>query len=170
MKDFVSRAVAYLQRAGEATQGDTAPVTRAVNPQLVVAYVVDDGDALQFVQQRDLDEAGISADQLHELALANLARLSPHGVKVQQNGPVYGLSVDGNFDASHILMTRLWQENLAHLVERGFAIAIPARGVLVFCDMDSTDGLAMLKDLINRVGNATNYKLSDAIFQIRKRV
>ena len=78
--------------------------------------------------------------------------------------------VDGNFDASHILMTRLWQGNLAHLVERGFAIAIPVRGVLVFCDMDSTDGLAMLKDLINRVGNATNYKLSDAIFQIRKRV
>jgi hypothetical protein len=74
------------------------------------------------------------------------------------------LSVDGNFEASLILVDGLWDKALAQLAPNGFVAAIPARDILAFCDANSAAGIAELHQLIGRIQNG-NHMLSRELFQ-----
>jgi len=172
--DFLTRAVAYLKGTVE---GDSAaarlpepdsPVLRSLGSGLVVAYVVDEPEGLVYVQHRHLAEAGMDAAQLHRSALANLDKLCSQHLRVEQHGPVFGVFVDGNFEASMFLLQALWQRDLAGLVDEGYMVAVPARDIMAFCDMASEEGVATLKAMVERVHENGDHLISKNTFRIRK--
>jgi len=176
MNDFLSRAVAYLKPTAPASSsaagelpGLDSPVLLPVTDGVTLAYVVDEPQGLVFVQQRHLRDAGISEQTLHDTAMTNLGKLCAEQLRVQKHGPVYGVFLDGNFEASLFVLESLWQRDLAHLVDKGFAICIPARDILAFCDMDSQEGIATLRQMVERVSDDGDHLLTKTIFRIRKK-
>jgi uncharacterized protein YtpQ (UPF0354 family) len=177
MNDFISRAVAYLKAIDK--NASTAqsigmddlnsPVLLPVAEGLALAYVVDEPQGLVYVQKRHLRAAGVSEQQLHLAAMTNLGKLCADGLEVKKHGPIYGVFLDGNFEASLFVLESLWQRDLAHLVDKGYAICVPARDILAFCDMDSQEGMATLREMIGRVFDGGDHLLTRTIFRIRKK-
>jgi uncharacterized protein YtpQ (UPF0354 family) len=177
MNDFITRAVAYLKAvdASDAASHSIGmdemnrPVLLPAAEGLALAYVVDEPQGLVYVQKRHLRAAGISEQQLHLTAMTNLGKLCADGLEVKKHGPIYGVFLDGNFEASLFVLESLWQRDLAHLVDKGYAICVPARDVLAFCDMDSQEGVATLCEMIGRVFDGGDHLLTRTIFRIRKK-
>src|SRR5262249_59063451 len=96
---------------------------------LLVCYITDTGDALRYLQNRDLDEAALDAEALHEVALGNLARLTSGRVRLLPQGDFFGLLLDGNFEASLLLLDDLWDGALAGYPGSGLVPAVPAPAV-----------------------------------------
>jgi hypothetical protein len=63
---------------------------------------------------------------------------------------VHGLLLDGEFEASLLLLDDLWDDTLASHTPHGAVVAIPTRDVLTFCDAASADGIRTLRDLVQR--------------------
>ncbi|MHB1528023.1 MAG: DUF1444 family protein [Acidiferrobacteraceae bacterium] len=133
---------------------------------LVVAYVVDKGQSFAYVQNSHLTEAVLDPVQLHEYGLGNLRQLAKDKLKVQKYGPVYAAFLDGNFEASLILLDGLWSHGLADLVRGDFVVAIPARDILAFCDISSSEGLAELRKVVARVADS-DHSLSPSLYRRR---
>ena len=72
-------------------------------------------------------------------------------MRVTRYGDIYAVMLDGTFEASLILVDGLWDVSFAALAPHGIVAAIPARDILAFCDATSTEGLAELRQLIERV-------------------
>lgn len=170
---FCRKAVAYVKPALPSEGDDDAiqlpvpeqPVVRDLGNGLLVCYVVDEDDNLVFVQREHLEDSGLSADALHELALENLATLADGRVSLEPYGAVHALFFDGNLEASLILLDDLWEQTLRPHVSSGFAVALPARDILAFCDPESSDGLAELANIIARVHQGGDHLISSAIFR-----
>lgn len=180
MNNFLNRCIAYLKPASvkssgaESAVGTTIsipdqPVISDLGNGLAVAYVVNESQGLVYIQHRHLQEAGITQAQLHDIGMTNLGKLCSEQIRVQKHGPIYGIFLDGNFEASLLLLDHLWQRDLAHLVEQGFAIAAPARDILAFCDADSTEGIATLKQMIVRAEAGGDHLISSNLFRIAKK-
>src|SRR5215204_2171614 len=138
MSELCRKAVAYLkvlqppeENAVSLSEPDS-PVLLDLKNGLLVAYLVDDGQAFSYVQHYHLAEAGITIAQLHEYGLSNLRQIAKEKLRVQEYGPIYTVFLDGNFEASLILVDELWDKGLADLVQGEFIAALPARDVLAF--------------------------------------
>jgi len=138
MADFCSRAMPYIKAAvtddsGPATNlgQDDSPVIRDLGNGLLVLYVVDTGHSLAFVQNRHLSDEGIKEDELHAVALNNFLSFLAEKTRLQPDGSIFALFLDGNFEASLLLVDQLWDESLATYAPSGFVVAVPARDVLV---------------------------------------
>jgi uncharacterized protein YtpQ (UPF0354 family) len=157
---FCARALACLKRALPADETDEAdivlsrehsPVLTNLNNGLLVAYLVDEADHFQYIQQRHLDGAGLTRAELHQRCIANLrALLKQKEIKVQPYGNVFAILCGGHFEASAVLVDGLWDNALAHLAPNGFVVAIPCRDILAFCDARNASGLQELRGIIER--------------------
>ena len=70
----------------------------------------------------------------------------------------------GNFEASLVLLDDLWADSFRRFVSGVYAVAIPARDVLAFCDADSAAGKDELRDLIGRVYPNGDHPLANKLF------
>ena len=143
---------------------DDSPVLRTFATGLVTAYLVDEGDTFSYVQGRDLREAGIREEELHRLGLANLAKLAEGKVTIRESGPVWALFLDGNFEASLTLLDDLWTHGLREYATDP-VVAIPARDVLAFCDVESASGLAELRAVVKRAWPLGDHLLSESLYR-----
>src|SRR5215471_18469272 len=159
-QNLCPRAIAKLVTRGP-TEGpaitvskDEAPVlTRLGTNDLLVGYVVDQGNYFQYVQRRHLVAEGVTEADLHRLALANLANLlRDRSVVIYACGDAFMVIFDGNFEASLILVDVLWDEQLADFAPNGFIVTIPNRDILAFCDSKSVAGLQEIQRIIRRGG------------------
>ncbi|GAB2862386.1 hypothetical protein GCM10027277_33700 [Pseudoduganella ginsengisoli] len=162
MDTFLARSIACLLPSA-LEEGDTRLV-RGIGNGFMVAYAVDN----DWVRQHHLSTSGVTLADVHKQAMDNLLTLCARHIKVQQYGAIFGVFIDGKFEASMFLLQRLWQQDFANLVNKGYAIAAPARDVLAFCDMDSAEGIAELKRMVERVWNGGDHLLSRELFRIRK--
>ena len=53
---------------------DESPVLKTLGGDLLVSYVLDEGNKFSYVQAKHLRAAGITADELHQTAVENLRR------------------------------------------------------------------------------------------------
>jgi hypothetical protein len=168
----IQKALAYLKPvapdsdpAPVVTLGaDDAPVLRAFAPGLLTTYLIDEGDSFSYVQGRDLREAGLGEEELHRLAVANLSELAEGKVTVRQNGPVWAVFLDGNFEASLTLLDDLWTRGLREYADDP-VVAIPARDILAFCDVESGAGLSELRAVVKRTWQAGDHLLSESLYR-----
>lgn len=179
MDEFLRRAVAYVKRTGnvqpnENGMGDIAPtsadapVLRELADGICIAYVVDEPEGLVYIQNRHLQDTGVSLDELHMIGLQNLKAKCDKELRLEKHGPIYGLFLDGNFEASVILLEHIWQGELFPLVEESFTIAIPARDILAFCDSSSAEGIKTLTEMVLTVFDGGDHLLSRNLFSKAK--
>jgi hypothetical protein len=169
-----SRAKAYLKVKEFGTSGNEitlpyrdSPIITDLNDNLCVAYVVDEGGHFQYLANRDREASGLSNSEIHSASIENLAKLARARIRVAPHGNVHAVLLEGNFEASMILIDGLWDKALAHLAPNGFVAAIPARDILAFCDTNSTAGIAELLQLIQRIEHG-DHLLSRELLQRTK--
>ncbi|MBV9741485.1 MAG: DUF1444 family protein [Hyphomicrobiales bacterium] len=154
-RNFCEQAVAYV-KPGIKEDGPVIeleegaqPVITNLNNGLLVAYLVDQGSHFQYVAGRHLSSAGLMQVELHQRAVLNLdAMLESNGFKLYEYGDCFQVILDGNFEASLILVDRLWETLLAKLAPNGFLAAIPSRDIMVFSDVQSVAGRASLRQAV----------------------
>jgi len=140
------------------------PLQRALGDGLAVTYVVDDGGGLSYIHERDLEAAGVEADDLHGKALANLAQLAEGRLTVRRTGAIWALFLDGTFEASIILLDRFWERDVREHHAGEIVVALPARDVMCFCDRASSAGIAELRAVVRRVWSTSKHLISDGLF------
>jgi uncharacterized protein YtpQ (UPF0354 family) len=146
---------------------DDEPVLRNLHNGLLVAYLVDRGDDFQYVSHRNLKTEGISEEALHKNAVANLAKLAQRKLRVTDQDGYYAVFLDGNFEASLVLVDQLWDRGMARLVSSEFLACVPARDILAFCDSGSPSGVEKLRNVINRVWPDGHHLLTRSLYRRR---
>jgi uncharacterized protein YtpQ (UPF0354 family) len=157
--DLCSRAIAYLVSRGPkelpavVLPTADAPVLTDLGNGLRVGYVVDQGEYFRYILGRDLWAAGMTREELHRSAVANLATmLNDRNALVHAWDDAFAVLFDGNFEASLILVDGLWDKALARFAPNGFLAALPNKNVLAFCDMQTPKGPQQLRRIIEDAG------------------
>jgi uncharacterized protein YtpQ (UPF0354 family) len=171
---FTDNAIAYLKKvyrdSGTSTEvvipAEAAPVFKDYSQDFWICYVVDRGNAFEYVQESHLKQDGIDRDKLHRIGLGNLLKWAiSHKLRVQPYGSIFAVLMGGNFEASLILIDKLWEDPFKKFVSGEYAAAMPARDILSFCDSSSPAGVDGLKQLIARTAAAkTDHPISDKIY------
>lgn len=177
MRKPPTEAIAYLKASVTPDELEGAvdlawpdsPVLRALNSEgLITAYLTDEGRHFRYVQNRDLTAVGMSPEELHAQAIANLGELARGKMELQQHKSIFALFLDGNFEASLMLVDDLWDKELRDFIEGDFIAAIPSRDVLAFSSADSPDGASELEGVIARVWREADHLLSRSLFRRRR--
>ncbi len=172
MDEFCSKAILYIKPALGGDLASTvslnheeSPVIHDLQNGLLVLYVVDEGESLQFVQNRHLRAAGIDAEALHAVAMRNLLALIEERTRMQPHGNLFAVFLDGTFEASLLLVDYLWEEAFVEYAPNGFVAAVPARDMLAFADAASPGGIAELRDVISRVFPGGDHTISADLYR-----
>ena len=141
---------------------------RELGDELLIAYLVDTGNAFEYIQYRDLETDSVTESQLHQNAIQNLAAVAASGnLRVAPHGNIFAVLLDGNFEGSMILLDELWDDSFRQFVQGNYLIALPTRDVLAFCDASSDDGRNELLELINRLKDSEDHPLTQQLY-VRK--
>lgn len=99
-------------------------------------------------------QAGLNLNALHRQALSNLMQLvkGKPGLRLVEHPPYFGLLLDGDHEACLVLLDGLWDHLFADKTPNGAVVAIPSRDVLAFCDANSAEGIAALREANRRIG------------------
>ena len=144
---------------------DDSPVMKEIGYDLVVAYLVDQGKSFEYIQNRHLKADSLTASKLHEIGLQNLMAIAASGnLRVVPYGSIYAVLLDGNFEASMILLDTLWAESFRQFVRGDYLIALPTRDVLAFCDASSDIGRTELLEMMNRLDGSASHTLTRRLY------
>lgn len=130
------------------------PVTRATKGAFGVQYMVEDGKRFNAVLASDLEEAGLSVDELHRLALTNLRRLVKDGLKLKRVNSkdasyrAMRIKLDGSYESSVLLLDDVWDKTLKKHAPNGVVAVMPSRDACTFIDLSALTkgGLADLRE------------------------
>ena len=125
-----------------AGEGELLPV-QLFSHEMAVFYAYDDGSNFTYVTNAMREDSGLSVDELHDLALANLAQRF-RDMEMHQGGGMLVLTGDSNFEASMILVDTIWDQ-LAHHFPNGAVAALPARDMLGLADAQDDSAVAGLR-------------------------
>jgi hypothetical protein len=97
--------------------------------------------------------------------VGNLARMARDRATLRPHGNIFALFLDGNFEASLLLLDDLWDEASAHYAPNGFVVAVPARDMLAFCDLGSEQGIRELREVLGRVFPYGDHLISRLLYR-----
>jgi uncharacterized protein YtpQ (UPF0354 family) len=166
------KAIPYIKpslKGAEATvqlKREDEPVLRNLGNGLLVAYLVDIGEVFEYIQVRDLIRAGLTEEELHERSMANLVALMNARLDIKPYGNVSAVFLDGNIESSLLLVDELWDSRLASMRKYGFIAVAPARDVLAFTDVSSSQGIAELREIASRAEGG-DHLISPVLFRRR---
>jgi uncharacterized protein YtpQ (UPF0354 family) len=140
------------------------PVVTDLGHGLCAVYLIDEGNHFSYVQNHHLADIKAEPTGLHEIALINLSKLAQEKLRIVQEGAVHGLLLDGQFEASLMLLDDLWDDTLAHYTPNGAIVAIPTRDVLAFCDAKSLPGILELNQLVKRTIPKAKHALTAKLY------
>jgi len=148
------RSREWLERQG--TFGDSGLVHTSLNEELVTVYVVDDSASMIFICRAHLRRWQKEVADLHNLALANLAKLGSSGLEDASAEAVLLQSGDG-FDASRLLLLRQ---------QEGLLVAIPDRDTL-WAGPEEGQDLGELMAMTEQIADRSPYPVSSRLFRVR---
>lgn len=172
MDQFCGRAMPYIkpdltEEPGPAVMlgHDDSPVLRDLGNGLLVAYLVDSGESFEYVQERHLSKACLTVDELHATAMNNLLVFMGERTRIESHGNIFALFLDGNFEASLLLVDPLWDQSLVKYVQNGFVVAVPARDIVAFADAQSAAGIAELNNIVSRLFPGGDHLISQDLYK-----
>lgn len=164
----LARALPYLSPA--TSPDDTRPVraygsldgpaSRTFSATLNITYMIDEPGALVFVRQRDVERQ--PPEELHARATENLRRYaSKRRIRFEAKGKIHIARLDGQHEASLLLLDELWDPPTRISDPEGELIAIvPARDTLMFTGSEAMGAVEELRAALD-----TGYEmLSPEIF------
>lgn len=143
---------------------DQQPVVLPFAPGLYTVYLVDVGQHFAYVQNHHLAALNAPPKGLHELGLINLGQIASQKLRMVTHGAIQGLLLDGQFEASLMLLGDLWDGPLAAHAPNGPVVAVPTPDVLAFCDFASAAGLQELRALVQRTWPDATQRLTRTLY------
>lgn len=118
---------------------------------LFITLAYDSDEPLLLLKHRDLAGLPLNAAQLFDLGLRNLEGLAASGkVKLHTRGAGFALEGGGKFDASLLLVGRVW-ERVRQLVAAKQLLAIaPTRDTLMLARAEDPKGRKELASVLSR--------------------
>lgn len=156
----VLRSAAYI----EYLEGlEFAPVYEPFVEGIVTLYVVDTPEAIRPFDVAELEESGIARDDLHALAMANLADVLPPLEKETYEG-VTMLIADGMFESSVLL----WADFDAYVdvdVAGDLVVAVPARDAVFVAGSEDEQGIGIVRELVEAIYPSAGYPVSETLLR-----
>ena len=144
---------------------DDSVISQPFAPGLAVCYVVDTGNSYQYIQYRNFREDGTLPEDLHKRSILNLRLLADRRtIKVQPYQNIFAVLMGGDFEASLLLLNDLWEGSFRQFVKGPYAVAVPARDILAFCDNQSVSGIEELNQLIGRIYPNGDHLISNQLY------
>jgi uncharacterized protein YtpQ (UPF0354 family) len=141
---------------------EDSPVSRSLAADLIVLYAEDFPDRFVFVSKRRMEQLGLTASELHALALSNLPGRLPE-IQLHGDAPRHMLTCGGNFEATLLLHDGLW-ETLAESLPGPPMVAVPARDLLFVSGAHWDGAHQFLSELANMELEDKRYALSQQVF------
>jgi hypothetical protein len=138
--------------------GDSALVHTAINDQLVTVYVIDEQDTMVFLCRAHLRNWRKTAADVHNLALANLARLGTEQVRAASEAkqPTVLQSGDG-LDAARVLLLEQGD---------GLLVAVPDRDTL-WVGPEAGQNLEQLMAATEAISERSAHPVSPRVWRLR---
>lgn len=144
-------------------KAEDSPVERHLAADLMILYAFDMDTHFQLVAQRDLARLNVSAEDLHQRALANLRALKLQ-VHAHPGEHFMMLSADGNYEATLTLLPELW-ESVGGIIEGNIVVAVPARDVILVAGDSRPENLSELRRVTSLMLEQVEKPLSRAFLQ-----
>ncbi len=93
-------------------------------------YIYDNELGFEIIQEEELDKLKISKEELHEIALSNYRKLISKKLKAQSNSEAFWFILDGNLEASLILVDEIWDQ-IEEQVKEDIVVCVPSRDVII---------------------------------------
>jgi uncharacterized protein YtpQ (UPF0354 family) len=142
-------------------------------PNVVIAYVLDFGKTLRYVDQSDCEkwglDKGFDVHIVNEWAITNLEQLSA-AVPIEQkrlaqvSGVFTTIAEGDTYDAARLLLPKLRTRLLSALGPRIF-VGIPCRDLLVACSADFA-GLEVFVEQVAEDFQQQPYPITDVVFLV----
>jgi uncharacterized protein YtpQ (UPF0354 family) len=100
---------------------------------------------------------------LRAISLRNLERMLARKITLRADGPIYIVTVGGNYEPSLILLDNLVQ-NLAGRVKGKLVVALPTHDSLFICGDETPGALAKLKEVTDRALVKSKLPISDKLY------
>lgn len=108
---------------------------------LLVTYAIDEAAQPVPLTQERMDELGLDAQELHELAVENLIRKTGPNLGAQDLVMYKALVAGDEFEASTLLLPGVW-ERLSEGFEGELLAVVPSRNTVYFMDSGARRQLA----------------------------
>jgi len=123
-------------------EGGDAPIYKKWLDDLAIFYVVDLVNHFQIILKRDLP-SGISKEQLHKIAVANLERDIEYKIHTTNFGG-YMFIAGGNHEAGSICLPEKW-DWLSEYLNDDLIVAIPAKDIILIVPENDPDTITNMK-------------------------
>lgn len=150
-----------LQLDAAKVPADRRPLSEPLVGLLVVAYVEDLDDTMDYVSPSHLQRLGMDVDTLRSHALQNLHARLPQ-LRLEGGGGRYAARLDRNYDASMVLFFEEWRAGMDLAGEPILAIA--ARDEVLVCGSADTAAVAGLRKMAAAIVTESAYGLSRKLF------
>ncbi len=141
----------------EVSFGDTEaqkqndPICTLAHCGFMAFFANDHGNNLHCITKPTTARLGMRNDALYKIGINNLDHYAFHqckpGIQIAKNttGSHFRISLDGDFDASLMLLDKVWNHLEMHMrTPNGIVAAIPDRSTLLFCDAAQLDSILNL--------------------------
>lgn len=162
----VPRMYVALPKVGEADVNlsvDDSPVERRFAADLILFYAFDLDTHYQIVAHRDLPRLGITEDELHDRAVANLRALHLD-IRSHKGDRIHMITAGGNYEAVLPLLSEIC-DSIESLVNGSLIAAIPARDILYITGDKEREDLADLRRWTSRMIEIAEKPLSRAFLR-----
>jgi hypothetical protein len=136
-------------------------VTMPLADGLYEVYVIDDAQAMVFVNTSTLAELGMTPDQVQDQAARNLALLLPN-VRIDNDRGLYRVHLDTNYETSLPLVFARWKARLG--LRHDPAIALPARGELLIADSTDAASVLRLRSIAQQDSQQSSYPVTPQLY------
>jgi uncharacterized protein YtpQ (UPF0354 family) len=157
--------LAEIEKGLKARGDKTVPeyVHEDYNEELIILYAEDTPKNMRYLIPDDLAQLKLERKDLRQLACANLRRLLPKIETHSYDDGTYMLTVDGNYEASLILLEEIWNSGEIK-VDGEIVVAIPSRDLLMVAGSNNREGLQRLNSEALHAVRATPYHLVPTLF------
>ncbi len=141
---------------------------RPFTTDLTVVYVADSPQSMRFLTEADVTKNGWTVDQLHEVALENLARKASQTGFMMAGEPPRLLIISqsrDSYDAARILLPDLQEQIAAHVPGR-LLFGIPNRDFLVMLGDEDPEFVREIAANVRNDYQGQPYPLSPKLYRV----
>ena len=131
-----------------------------------IFFLADAGEYFEMVQNKHLEDAGISKEALLDIGKDNLGAIA-HNITITENNGVLYFTGSGNFEASLLLVSEIWDDWLKEYCPNGYVAAIPARDILIVTERGNSEGIDKLISTVNKIWPDGDHLLTKSLFHYK---
>ncbi len=141
----------------------SAPIYQEWLENLRIFYAIDQGNQVSLLFDHEIPD-GYSINDIHRIAVENLARDVEYGLGRLNFDGGFGLMAGGDYEASSITLNNLW-DSIADELQDDLLVGIPTKDLVMFCRYSDSDAISNLKETINEAFDTGENKLTKSIFR-----